>query len=108
MNYPIQIDVCDLILLLNIIKNIYDKTYQLNINKYRFSYILFVDSMYSASSNLSKEQKLMYFALKILTPYLYEKLNDYMTINGWGKYINLSFFFFSIYLRNNDMIYLLK
>lgn len=44
--------------------------------------------MYSASSNLSKEQKLMYFALKILTPYLYEKLNDYMTINGWGEYSN--------------------
>ncbi|ORX60839.1 hypothetical protein BCR36DRAFT_401152 [Piromyces finnis] len=45
-------------------------------------------SMYNASSNLSKEQKILYFVLKILTPYLYEKLNDYITINGWGEYSN--------------------
>ncbi|ORX76443.1 hypothetical protein BCR32DRAFT_236550 [Anaeromyces robustus] len=45
-------------------------------------------SMFNASSDLSKEQKLMYFSLKVLTPYLYEKLNEYMTNNGWSEYNN--------------------
>jgi len=42
--------------------------------------------MFNANSDLSKEQKLMYFVLKVLSPYLYEKLNDYMTNNGWSEY----------------------
>jgi len=45
-------------------------------------------SMFNGNSDLSKEQKLMYFVLKVLSPYLYEKLNDYMTNNGWSEYSN--------------------
>jgi peroxin-2 len=45
-------------------------------------------SMFNGTTDLSKEQKLMYFALKVLTPYLYEKFNEYMTSHGWSEYSN--------------------
>jgi len=52
--------------------------------------------MYNVSSDLTKEQKILYFVLKVLTPYLYEKLNDYITNNGWSEYSNVSIIYIYI------------
>jgi len=49
--------------------------------------------MFNGTTDLSKEQKLMYFALKVLTPYLYEKFNEYMTSHGWSEYSNVCMIF---------------